>query len=826
MADAANLDSLELAPGFVTDDGGIAYLRQEGDIVYWFAEHPGRSYSHVFRGRRNGGTISGRFISVPKYTATATGRVTMAVTAGGTLMRQGDADGLPFSTMRPCNLAGLRDQLPLQTEGGFRSHGADFDGSYQDDNGRRYYVRTFGDNVVFYVESSFAKGRRPRAAYIYFGTRNAAAPRFSTGPMIALPKGQRRAIGTFSMGFGDPKSISGQSTFQHFESVMAIPMAERMPVALLGDSEPRERDVRIKGNVLTVEGDIIVGEVQRGVPGVPNASYALAVSDGNSLWPDCRVPYEINEDPLVVRPGDSDIDFDNPDTPDLAAAKIQTRRAIRDAIDYVNNNTDFRWVERTAGDGHYVRFNGVEAACGYTDRDRNQPSSCGASWYGRKGGRQDIEFTLPSRQAQFRIGQGTFVHEMGHAMGLLHEHTRKDRDDYIQIVWNNIRAGNEGNFDKRSTNGLEIGPYDFNSIMHYAANALGIVRANGVRATTIIPRPQGQSIGALRAEFSEGDLAALRAMCPHVLQQDARSRRGDGGGIAITNIDGDARMELVLMTYDDAGGQNGFKFELCDFEEVSNDLDCREELAMDGMGHRGKGAGIAFGDLDGFGSDDMLIAVYDGGNKIKYRICRNFADERLGRCLSIREAMGGQSLGSRIDGLGVAIGDLDGQGRDDVIIGVYDSPDGQNKIKYIVGHNPTSLGYFSWAGPFQEDGLSHRSDGFGATMFDSDNNGRPELMFGILDDSSGPDHFKTVTLYNLNTSGISDGTRLDQRFHAHSNSSDGAGIAAYQFGDGDPATPSVNDGAPDLFLMSVDDPDNDDQRNNRYKLRLVFSGAQ
>ncbi|GAA0773857.1 M12 family metallopeptidase [Roseibium denhamense] len=817
-----NLETIDLAPGYVTNDGGIAYLRQIDDIVYWFAEHPGRSYAHVFRGRRIGSTITGRFISVPKFTATANGRVTLSIIAGGHLRLQGQANGLPYSIMRPCNLSQLRAQLPLQTDGGFRSHGTDFDGTYQDDRGRRFYLRTVGDKVVFFAESRFQKGKRPVAAYFYFGTRIEASPRFSSGPMIALPKGQRRANGGFSMGFGDPKSISGRSDFQHLQNILAVPMAERMQVQLLGEPDARLRDVDIRGSLLTVEGDIVVGEMQSGLA---NASYALSVSSGAKLWPDCRVPYEIDASSLVVRPGDSDVVFSGSNAPNLSSAKIQTRQAIDAAIEYVNANTDFRWVPKTSADDDYVVFTGLEAPCDYEDTDRSQPVFCGRSKVGRAGGRQDILFTIPSQQARNFIGRGTFVHEMGHAMGLFHEHTRIDRDEYVQINWNGIRESAKPNFVKRTSNGLEIGPYDFRSNMHYGARTGGILSGN-LRARTIIPRPEGQTIGSLPSGYTRGDIDALGAMCPDPVQQDTRSRRGDGGGIAITNLDNDPRMEVVLMTYDDANGQNSFKLDLCDYEETGNRLTCFEQLQLDGLGHRGNGAGIAFGDLDGFNSDDMLVAVYDGGNLIKYRICRDFADDRLGNCLSSRQAMGGQSLGSNIDGLGVAIGDIDGEGRDDVIIGVYDNPDGQNKIKYIIGRNPTSLGNFTWFGPFQEDGLSHRSDGFGATLFDSDNNGRPELMFAILDDSSGSDHFKTVTLYNLNTLGISDGTRLEQRFHAHSSSSDGAGIAAHQFGDGDPATPSINDGAPDLFLMSVDDPGNDDERNNRYKLRLIYSGAQ
>lgn len=36
---------------------------------------------------------------------------------------------------------------------------------------------------------------------------------------------------------------------------------------------------------------------------------------------------------------------------------------------------------------------------------------------------------------------GNLCHEIMHALGLHHEHTRQDRDDYITIEWDNIQEG-------------------------------------------------------------------------------------------------------------------------------------------------------------------------------------------------------------------------------------------------------------------------------------------------------------------------------------------------------------------------------------------------
>ncbi|XP_077442589.1 hatching enzyme 1.2-like [Stigmatopora argus] len=64
------------------------------------------------------------------------------------------------------------------------------------------------------------------------------------------------------------------------------------------------------------------------------------------------------------------------------------------------------------------------------------------------------------------IRKGVVQHEVLHALGFHHEQVRSDRDDYVQIYFENIKPGMEGNFYKVNTNNLGT-PYDFDSIMHY-----------------------------------------------------------------------------------------------------------------------------------------------------------------------------------------------------------------------------------------------------------------------------------------------------------------------------------------------------------------------
>jgi len=86
---------------------------------------------------------------------------------------------------------------------------------------------------------------------------------------------------------------------------------------------------------------------------------------------------------------------------------------------------------------------------------------------GMLGGQQFLEVAPTSWT------RATICHELGHTLGLVHEHQRSDRNSYVTILTNNILPGYEGNFILL-TDSQNQGAYDFLSIMHYGRNALSI----------------------------------------------------------------------------------------------------------------------------------------------------------------------------------------------------------------------------------------------------------------------------------------------------------------------------------------------------------------
>ncbi len=109
----------------------------------------------------------------------------------------------------------------------------------------------------------------------------------------------------------------------------------------------------------------------------------------------------------------------------------------------------------------------------------NNPSlGGGLSAVGMSGGAQLLQIGPGS------WGHSVVCHELGHALGMCHEHQRSDRDSFVTINTNNIVSGHLSDF-VLLTSSQNKGAYDFLSVMHYRRNAFSTNANND----TIVPLP-------------------------------------------------------------------------------------------------------------------------------------------------------------------------------------------------------------------------------------------------------------------------------------------------------------------------------------------------
>uniref|UniRef100_A0A915I5E1 Metalloendopeptidase n=1 Tax=Romanomermis culicivorax TaxID=13658 RepID=A0A915I5E1_ROMCU len=193
--------------------------------------------------------------------------------------------------------------------------------------------------------------------------------------------------------------------------------------------------------------------------------FRSAVANQFRLWIDAVVPYEI------------DGQFDS-----------KERQIILTTIDRIHETTCVRFLPRTNEVDHVLIFRG---------------KGCYSN-VGKQGGCQNVSLDRGCMHHE------VIVHELMHALGFWHEHSRHDRDDYVTIKWQNIDEIYHDQFQKVERAKMDDLDelYDYFSIMHYGSKAFSSNGENTIEANNpAFTKFLGKSI-----DLSEVDISKVRKL--------------------------------------------------------------------------------------------------------------------------------------------------------------------------------------------------------------------------------------------------------------------------------------------------------------------------
>ena len=234
-------------------------------------------------------------------------------------------------------------------------------------------------------------------------------------------------------------------------------------------SKPKILECSIINNNVIFEGDIFFGHIdkmKKKESSDPEPIFGIIRTGSQFRWPEGKVPYEMDPN-------------------------LPNKQRITDAINHIEEKTKIRFIKRDSqNESQYPNYVYVfdDGGC--------------YSAVGMMGGKQLLS-------AGPGCNMPRVAHEFLHALGVWHEQSREDRENFVTIFWENIKDNMKHNFNQHILDGDDIGDYHYDSIMHYGERDFS---KNG--NPTIVAK-NGQEIGQ-RIGLREGDIESIKSLYPEL----------------------------------------------------------------------------------------------------------------------------------------------------------------------------------------------------------------------------------------------------------------------------------------------------------------------
>lgn len=197
-----------------------------------------------------------------------------------------------------------------------------------------------------------------------------------------------------------------------------------------------------------VVGDMILSKDQMNFLFSNNGTQRLGLASPFKRWPDATVFYDMDK-----------------------SMDQKGREVVIGAMEYIQNVSCVRFKVKDKATRNYVLIK-AGSAC--------------TSKVGMRRGAQQMIIDGDN------CSKGSVIHELLHALGFLHLHTSRNRDDYVQINWKNIKDDAKLNFKRFAAHvSMFDTDYDYDSITHYGSRAF----AKDKNEPTIIAKKAAPNMG-------------------------------------------------------------------------------------------------------------------------------------------------------------------------------------------------------------------------------------------------------------------------------------------------------------------------------------------
>lgn len=291
-----------------------------------------------------------------------------------------------------------------------------------------------------------------------------------------------------------------------------------------GDEHPVLINYEVVDGYAVYQGDMVLGRADE-IAAEPSGSLstqAVGLKAQRNLWTNAVIPYMFDSG-VILHP----------------ASVIE----ITEAIKHVEANTVIRFVPYNASKHKkFLRFT-LGNDSGACSSGIGMPTGVDAHGNPTSEAREislSIKIDEKGNKIPTLCGVSTLIHELGHTIGLKHEQARFDRDKHVEIIWGNIKgipsntdrykhnfckvneywnksvSGENKCVSNGTTSYTDLGPYDYESIMHYRWNAFSkdgkiTVLPKALYNNPIAGFEQASQMGHSKG-LSAGDIAAINRM--------------------------------------------------------------------------------------------------------------------------------------------------------------------------------------------------------------------------------------------------------------------------------------------------------------------------